>query len=265
MFFRRSISIFVAAALPLVLPAQQIAKSAKREAQAIEILTRTVNAAGGRESLSAVRDVTESGEITLHWSEDVKGPVAIRMLGGNHFRLEADLPQGKTVWVVKDGLGSKNESEKVVPIFRDNAMNLGNLTYPIGHVTAALADTATDVSFVGIERREGRTVYRLRIKGKLGLVADGSPAAVVKDLIVDALSFEILSVEDYPFQTYKPGRRSRDAAPREVDFADFRTVNGVRMPFSVSTKLQGQPALSIRISEAAFNNNLSATDFQVQK
>jgi hypothetical protein len=245
-----------------------------RDAQAIEVLARTLQAAGGGQALASVHDITESGEITFYWGKDVKGPITIRALGGNHFRMEADLPEGKSTWIVKDGVGSKKESEKVTPISRDNAVNLGNLTYPVGHVVAALADSASDVSFVGIEKRAGRSIYRLRVKGQLGLVSQpwmGGP--VVKELLIDALTFDIVSVEDHPMPTRNVERRSaiRSAATTEkrsdppsrvIEFADFRVVKSVRLPFSVSTKLLGQETMSIRLDKVIFNSDLGVEGFE---
>jgi len=203
--------------------------------------------------------------MTFYWCKNVKGPVTIRALGGNRFRMEADLPLGKSTWIVKDGVGSKKESETVVSISRLNAINLGDLTYPVGHVEAALADSATKISFVGIEKREGRSVYRLQVAGRLGLMGDGIPGSVAKDLIVDVLTFEILSVEDHPYRTYKAGGRFSDTAPREIEFGDFRVVNGVRVPFSISTTLQGQRTLSIRVGAVTFNDHVSEEEFQIEK
>jgi hypothetical protein len=100
---------------------------------------------------------------------------------------------------------------------------------------------------------------------RLGLTSDGTPTSVVKDLIINALNYDIQSVEDHPYRTYKNGGRPSDVAPRVIDFGDYRAVSGVRMPFSVSTKLQGQQTLSIQINEVSFNNNLTASDFQLQK
>ena len=245
-----------------------------RDAQAIEILARVVQAAGGTGALASVHEITESGEITFYWGNDVKGPVTIRALGGNHFRMEADLSQGKSTWVVNDGVGSKKEIEKVIPISRENAINLGNLTYPVGHVMAALTDSATDVSFVGIEKRADRSIYRLRVKGPLGLVSRaqlGGP--VVKELLIDALTFDIVSIEDLPMPTRNAKRRSASRSPanaeqhsdppsRAIAFSDFRVVKGVRLPFSVSTKLLGQETMSIRLDKVTFNSDLSAQSFE---
>jgi hypothetical protein len=232
----------------------------KRDAQAIEILDRVVQTVGGAQALASVHDIAESGEITFYWGKDVKGPVTIRALGGNHFRMEADLPESKKTWVVRNGTGSKTEGQRTVPMTDDSAANLENLTYPISHVAAALADFTADVSFVGIEKQEDRSVYRVRVKGQLGLRSNaGQNAPIVKDLLIDALTFDVVSVEDRPF----PNRadRSHDTPSRAIEYGDFRVVNGVRIPFSISTRLMGQKTLSIALSEVTFNSNLSDQDF----
>jgi hypothetical protein len=236
----------------------------RRDAALLDVLTRTVSASGGAQAVSAVRDLTASGEITFHWGEGVKGPVVIRALGGNHFHMEADLPEGKRTWVVKDGDGSRTEPDgRIVPISGENAINFGNLTFPVAHLAVALSDATSDVSLMGIEKREGRSVYRLRLKGQLGLVgkADAN-RAVTKDVLVDALDFGIVSVQDYPYPVYQRNGQLSDAPPREIEYGDFRVVDGVRIPFSIDTKLQGQRVMSIRVSKVSFNSSLSDEDFK---
>jgi hypothetical protein len=230
----------------------------------IEVLARVIDAAGGAQALDHVRDLTQSGEITFHWGDGVKGPVTVQTLGANHFRMEADLPEGKRVWLVNDGSGTRKEADRTpVPLSNDNAVNLANLTFPITAVAAALADNKTDVSLVGIEKKDGRSIYRVRLKGRLGLIKNSVPSpTIVKDLIVDALNFRILSVEDRPFQTYEAGGKRSDKPTRVIEFDDLRTVDGVLVPFSIGTKLLGQPLLSIHLSSVVFNNNLGTKDFE---
>jgi hypothetical protein len=254
---------------------QEQPKTPQRDPTLLDVLARIVNAAGGAPALAAVHDLTESGEITFHWGEGVKGPVTIQTLGGNHFRMEADLPKGKRTWVVSDGSGTRKEADqKVIPLSSENAVNLGNLTFPIAQVAAILGDPKTDISLVGIETKDGRSVYRLRVKGELGLSSKPIPTLpVVKELLIDALNFSILSVEDRPFRTYEAKRKLSDKTAeadrklsdkpsREIEFGDFRTVNGVLVPFSISTRLMGQPTLSIHLTNVSFNSNLSAEDFK---
>jgi len=136
----------------------------RRDPLLMDVLTRVVSVGGGSQALASVRDLTESGEITFHWGQGVKGTVTIQALGSNHFRMEADLPDGKHTWVVNDGDGTRKEADrKAEPLSSENAVNLLNLAFPISHVAAALRDAETDVSLVGIEQRDGRSVYRLRL------------------------------------------------------------------------------------------------------
>jgi hypothetical protein len=290
----RSVVFLTVIASCASLSSQERPKSPQRDPMLIEILTRVANAAGGVRALAAVHDLTESGEITFYWAKDEKGPVSIQGLGGNHFRMEADLPQGKRIWVVQDGVGSQKEADKkAVALSYANAINLGNLTFPVAHVAAVLADPTADVSLVGIEKREGRSIYHLQLKGRLGLIGNGPSAGpFVKDILVDALSFGILAVEDRPYsrrsaedrhdskkpnarasdnsplgteygdsQSKKSNAKAFDAPPREIEYGDFQVVNGVQIPFLINTKLEGQRTFSIRLNEVKFNTNLNVGDF----
>jgi hypothetical protein len=178
--------------------------------------------------------------------------------------MEADLSEGKHTWVVNDGNGTKKEADQKASLLSsENAINLVNLTFPITQVAAVLADSKTDVSLVGIETRDSRSIYRLRVKGELGLSSRPIPTLpVVKDFVIDALNFTILSVEDRPFRTYEAGGKPSDKPSREIDFGDYRTVSGVLVPFSISTKLLGQQTLSIHLTNVIFNSNLNTEDFK---
>jgi hypothetical protein len=273
---------------------QDQSKPPLRDPRLIEVLSRVVNAAGGVRALAAVHDLSESGEITFYWAKDQKGPVSIQGLGGNHFRMEANLPQGNRVWLVNDGNGSRKEADqKAVALPYGNAINLGNLTFPVAHVAAVLADPLANVSLVGIEKRDGRSIYHLQLKGRLGLVGNGTPAGpFVKDILVDALNYSILAMQDYPYsrkspenqhnlkksnakaspispretefedpQSKKLNTRNPDIPPREIEYEDFRVVEGIQVPFLIKTKLEGQQTFSIRLDEVKFNNNLNIGDF----
>ena len=263
-FFLRMLVASFVLAVSLFSHAQS--KQPRRDPVLLDVLSRVISAAGGSQSLSSVHDVSESGEIIFYSAdEEVKGPVVIRLLGGNHFRMEADVPEGKRTWVVKDGMGSLKEADgEVHSLSYENALNLGNLTFPLAHFAATLNDAMTDISLVGIENMSGHSIYRLRVKGQLGLhsPAAGPELPVVKDLLVDAVSFDIISVEDRPFPTYESGGRLSDRPSRAVEFGDFRIVNGVRVPFSITTRLMGQQTLSIRLSNVTFNSNLGDQDFE---
>jgi hypothetical protein len=261
MLVRRSLFLLTVFALAsLCLFAQEGTKTVKRDPQAIEILTRTANAAGGLQALSAIRDLTESGEITFFWGKDPKGPVVIHSIGATRFRMDATLQEGNLTWLVKDGSGSTKKGE-IGPSLLPSpaAINLENLTFPLAYVGTALRDGTTDVSFVGIENRKGASVYRIRVKENLR--SGGRTELVTKDLFVDALSFEIAGLEDYPYPMRR-SPKSPDGIPRDIEYGDFRTVRDVRVPFSVGTSVHGQQLILIQLNEISFNTNLSDEDFK---
>jgi hypothetical protein len=237
-----------------------------RDSQSLEILARTVQAAGGYQAIAAVRDITEEGDITFYWNEQVIGPVTIKILGENHFRMDADVSQQKRTWTIRNGVGFKIEDGKRVSMTSRNAVNLEGLSYPIALVLAALRDVETAVLFMAVEKQGGRSVYRLRLKGRLGLSDKATPIGTVsKDLIIDALTYDILEVEDYPYQIYAQGGKVSKVAPRAIEFGDFRSVAGLRIPFSITTKLQKQRTLSIHLNTIQFNSNLSDKEFELGK
>jgi hypothetical protein len=247
---------------------EQSTQPPTRDSQSLDILTRVVSAAGGQ-SVSAVRDLTKSGQITFHWGNSVTGPVTIRVLAGSRFRMDAGLAQGRTTWIVKDGIGSKKVNDKSLPISNMQAINLANFTTPLLYVTSALGDPSCSVSFKGTETIGARSVYRIRLKGQLGLVSNSSYVVLVtKDLLVDALTFDILRVEDHPIATAmrrapsnKRVSKQIEAAPRQIDYSNFQNVNGLRLPFSIAVKLLGQPAFDIHLQAVTVNSGLTDESF----
>lgn len=253
--------LLIAAVHPLCYAQSQ---TSQRDPLLVEVLARVIDNAGGSQTVATLHDLTESGEITFHSDKSDKGSVLIQTLGANHFRMEADVPGGKRTWIVKAGVGSrKDKNGKVTPLQRGGAINLENLTFPIAHFAEALKDAQTDISLVRIEHRGGRSIYRLRVKGRLGLsaVKTAQGTIVTKDLLVDALNFTILSVEDRPFELHQ-ARHTPDKPSREIDFGDFRTIQGILVPFSITTKLMGQETLTIHLSNVVFNRGLSEQDFR---
>lgn len=260
--FLRILFCSIAFTSPLFCQNRETAKL-QRDALAINILTRVLAAEGGVEAVASIRDLTETGEITLPLGDGVKGAVTIHAAGGRRFRMDAELPQGKTTWIVRDGFGSKKQDDKPVPLSNLQAINFGNLTFPIGFALAAVADQTTDVSLLGTEEREGRPVYRLRLKGQLGLVGKpGKRVCVVKELLVDADNFTIVSMEDTPFGTALRNEQKVHTSPRQIEYGDFRVVSGVRIPFSIDIKDPSHSTASIRLAEIGINRGFSDEDFR---
>lgn len=232
----------------------------QRDSSAIEILNRTATAAGGLRALSEVSDVTESGRLTLFLDRTEAGSVTLHLLGAARFRMEADLPGGKETWIADGSAGSKQGGKQKQQLVASNAGNLGALTFPAAFVRAALVDQRTGVRLMGIEQKSGRPVYRVRIRGQ---ILEGShPSNLEKDLLIDALTFDVVALNDQPLPMYMNRSKSNEIGPHELDFGDYRPVNGVRFPFVITSSVHGQIMMSITLTGVSTNTNLDAQEFQ---
>jgi hypothetical protein len=45
-------------------------------------------------------------------------------------------------------------------------------------------------------------------------------------------------------------------------FSDYRAINGILVPFSITERVAGQTTWTIQLSQIAFNTGLGDTDFQ---
>jgi hypothetical protein len=225
----------------------------------MDILTRTINANGGLQAVSSLNDLVESGQITLLLDTVDTGPVAISLHGTRQFRMEADLSAGKTIWIANGEGGSKQDSQTKVWIATVSATNLGALTLPVAFVRTALLNQGTSVRLMGVEQKSGRSVYRIRIQGQFP--EEGHNVAIEKDLVIDALTFDILCMNDQPLPMYMSKDRSPEIGPHQLDFGNFQSVNGVRIPFSIVSSMHGQPMMKIALTQVSSTAPLPQQQF----
>ena len=265
MRFPRLVSFSLALLLnsaPLL--SQQPSPTAQRDPQATTVINLALNAAGGIAALSQIQDYTGSGTIVYSWADSqVQGSVTVKGRGLAQFRLDATLPAGVRSFIVSNGTGSLRELDgTTTPIPYYQAVNFGSsVVFPLVHLLAALLNTSTNITYQGLVTRAGHQVHDIRVQG---LSAPAATTAGVQanipaqDFFIDSSTFQLISTlgKAYP----KDG--SLSAAPAEVQFSDYRQVNGILLPFAVTTLIAGQSASAIQLNQVTFNNNLTDSDFR---
>src|SRR2546426_8660708 len=265
MRFPRLVSFSLALLLnstPLL--SQQPSPTAQRDPQATTVINLALNAAGGIAALSQIQDYTGSGTIVYSWADSqVQGSVTVKGRGLAQFRLDATLPAGVRSFIVSNGTGSLRELDgTTTPIPYYQAVNFGSsVVFPLVHLLAALLNTSTNITYQGLVTRAGHQVHDIRVQG---LSAPAATTAGVQanipaqDFFIDSSTFQVISTlgKAYP----KDG--SLSAAPAEVQFSDYRQVNGILLPFAVTTLIAGQSASAIQLNQVTFNNNLTDSDFR---
>jgi hypothetical protein len=235
--------------------------AAPQDPQGLAILTQAITAAGGIQALAVVQDFTATGMITYYWAGDeVRGVVTLRGRGPGQFRLDANLPKGLESWVVSNGVGVVTEGGENRPIEYANAVNLGSLTFPYAYLAAAIRDSSTSISYMGLEPRSGATALHVRLRKLLPLDMDPqglTSKLTVRDFFIDPVTFQVVGSLDMLHPKYQPLVNR----PHEMRFADYRSVEGILVPFSITEITIGQRTFVIQLEQIHFNTGLQDVDF----
>ena len=267
---RRSSSLWVILALTPALAAAAAAP-ATGTLSAAAIVEKNVAARGGLNAWRAVQTLAWSGKLDAGGNNQrplkipglptpptqSRGPAAqaqlpfvLQMKRGRKSRLEIEFA-GQTAVQVYDGTQgwkmrpflNRNEVEPFTPAELEAAATQSDLD-------GALVDYAakgTRVELEGMEKVEGRSAYRLKLTLKNN--------HVVREWI-DAQSFLDVKVEGVP--------RRLDGKPHPVSIflRDYRTVNGLKVPYLIETVVQGVPRTEkIEIERVIVNPRVEESRF----
>ena len=233
-----------------------------RDASAIALAKKSVDTLGGHTSLTSVQDVKATGTITFYvGGAQSKGPVTLRARGGHQFRLDSQISGQMRTVLVNNGHGfRKSEDGKVIGISTSDAANLIAFGAPTWVLDNALQDTS--ISITPEKSAEPGGAQRIRIQ-KTHLKSTDIPDLYcqlgVIEVSIDYTTFQITAVRD----RLHPHDRAAEEYLRELRYSDYRTVNGMFMPFSITEYIMGQRTLTITLDSITFNSSLSDSDFQM--
>jgi hypothetical protein len=269
--------------LALLLPTPSIAQStsatasqnsASKDPQAVNILNEALVAAGGTQAISAIADYQATGNITYRGSHDTQGTVTIKGLGSRSVRIDANLPAGVRSWSVNDGMvASKMEDGTVFsqmssgkPVPSSDAYPFrtplfpGSLAMPYSQLVTVLNSPGFSVSYKGVVQEGGHSLYDIRFE-RVRLVQVSASAGRFqawqprgRDVLIDTSTFQIAAV--------------KEAFPKNIvvvlQYADYRAVNGVLVPFSIIEESAGQQAWVVTLDQVTFNTGLQDSAFTIQ-
>jgi hypothetical protein len=237
---------------------------------AAEIVARNVAARGGLEAWRAVRTLSWSGTMEAGGNEQrslripgmlppppadkpvpqVQLPFVMELARAHKSRLEIEFA-GQTAVQVYDGTqGWKLRpylNRRTVEPFTAAELEAAGMQSDLDGALIDYAAKGTQVEVEGIDTIDGREAYRLRLKLRNRHVVH---------TWVDAQSFLEVKIEGMP--------RRLDGKPHPVSIylRDYRTVDGLKMPYVIETVVQGvQRTEKIAIDKVLVNPALDAARF----
>jgi hypothetical protein len=229
--------------------------------EALMILNRAIAAGGGVEAIRAIDDFEASGDITYYRAgREIKGSTKIKARGLSQVRMDSQLEDGVHSIVLSRGEGRIIEPTSTHTISQVNGPAVGLLIFYLPNLLAALGERLATVSSAGTEEFEGRSVYRIQIvQGLPQRFQHDEKLRTLKtsEVLIDADTFMILALR----HIYLSNGSTARSHMREVQFSDFRTVQGLRVPFSITEKALDQRTWTIQIRDIQFNTGIQDSIF----
>jgi hypothetical protein len=230
---------------------QALSLTGKMDAGAGDSVARSMRAAGGpgaatRETRREIAAGAQRGEA----EKQVQLPFKLAKQRPNRSRLEIEFA-GKTAVQVYDGTNGwklrpyLNRSD--VEPFTPQEAKTEAKNVDMGDPLIDYAAKGTKVALEGVEPVEGQDAYKLKITTRAG---------TVQHIWVDAKSFLDVKVEGVP--------RRMDGKMHSVWVVqrDFRSVQGVKIPFVLETIVDGYPqSHKIVLDKVVVNPRLDAATF----
>jgi hypothetical protein len=274
-FNRRVLLQFLAAIFACLFLAAQVVAQSTPDPTAL--LSQAIAAAGGKATIEGVRDFIAHGTVTQFRSstQTEVGQITIKGRGDGQLRIDSVLQDGKTTsQAITNGGGQfKDFTGKLRNISFPNAVNAGWLTLPYLRLVAALDDSSVELSYVGLQSIKGTSFHQVRVIRHFPKEMDPKDllsSLRTADFYLNSTDLKITGVVDH----VHPERASigitnhgkvvtRDI-PRALYYSDFRPVNGVLVPFAITTEIAHQRLWSVQLTDVTFNVGLTDSDFTLQ-
>ena len=271
-----SVGIFLALAPTLMAGADTTTKATAPQLSVAQIVEKNVNARGGLERWRAVQALEMKGKLQAGGNrrptipvpgtkitpeirvnrptEQAELPFVMELSRGRKQRLEIQF-NGQTAVQVYDGAQgwkvrpflNRHEVEKFTPEELKTASQQADLDGFLIDYSAK----GSKLELAGVEQVEGRSAYKLKVTDKNGYT---------RHVWVDAENFLEVEVEG------TPRRLDGKYHPVVVFLRDYRTVNGLMMPYLMETTVEGvKDTEKIQFEEIVSNPKLDATQFAMPR
>jgi hypothetical protein len=250
-------------AIPVALPGQQA--KPQRDASALSFLSQVLNASGGSGAIGGISDFTANGSITFSWGgASVQGTATIKSRGTAQFRMDSQVPDGTWSFIVNNGAGVLSLPDGTGSgIAYQNTLNAGNLTLPLLSVFGALQDTTITIIDDGLVPLGSGQAQKITIRQNLPSSSDPTrqlSADTKRDYFFDPSSFLLLQVQDAFHSGHNTAANNN--VQHVIGFSNYRSINGILVPFSISESVAGQSTWSIALTSITFSIGLTDSAFR---
>jgi outer membrane lipoprotein-sorting protein len=244
--------IFTVVLLFLAFPLAIVAESAATPAglTAAQIVDKNVAARGGLQAWRAVQTLSMTGKMEAGGKQNVQLPFVIEFKRPHKSRVEIEFANDKAVqtydgangWKLRPYLG-----RRTVEPYSADEMKEASMVSDLDGMLVDYATKGTHVDLEGVEKVEGNDAYKLKLTLKGGQVTH---------VWLDTQTFLEVKSEGLP------RRMDGKMRPVEIYYRDYKSVNGLMVPYVLETTVQGvKQSHKMSIESVVVNPNLDDSLF----
>lgn len=199
----------------------------------------------------------ETGTITLKALGPTSSRVEFAGSGGNRAEIRNSspgFPQG--AWVGTDGVSHA--------MAYHNCVTDAVWFFPALSILSEVSTANAVVRYVGQENRNGASVYHLRFLSVapsfLGGLGSALPSLGNEEMYLDSSTLLPVVIT---FNAH-PDDDGFTSIPMEVDFSQYKSVQGALVPFGILKLFNGSLLFDISVQSATINSGLSDSEFDIQ-
>jgi len=220
----------------------------------VQIVAKNAEAKGGLRAWRAVRSISFSGKMDAGGKQNVQLPFVMEMKRPRKTRVEIEFANDKAVQVYDGANGWKLRpflGRSDVEQFSAEELKSASMESELDGPLVDYAAKGTKVELAGVEKVEGHDAYKLKLTMNGGQV---------RHLWVDAQTFLEVKIEG------QPRRMDDKMRPVEIYYRDYKSVNGLMVPYVLETTVQGaKQSHKLTIESVAVNPKLEDSLFAAPK
>jgi hypothetical protein len=253
--------------LCLVIAASSYAAAAdkyqlKQDPQAVAVAQAAFTAMGGAQAIAGYQDSLASGTVTLSvGGNPVSYPITMKSKGLRETRVELQMPKGTNVRIVNQGQGAILRPDgSVKPLYSNNTFYEHVNHVPLLSVLAEYANGNVNLIYKGVAQVQGQSedVVEVDFVPNLDPVQGPIFASMSRTLyFVNQTTRLVDKTQSTPF--YEGDMKN--TVTEEVYLADYRSVNGVMVPFHQTVFSDGKLDSNITFTSVNLNVGLSDSEF----
>jgi hypothetical protein len=209
---------------------------------------------------SAIKDFRLTGFMQISGSS-LRNTIKVVSRGPDDMRLDIAMAEGGTHSVTfLGGQGKMRDRMGKETALSGSSRAGGEIAFlPTPAALSELLGSARAIEYVGSETVNGRPAHHIVVARQYSKNRDPLGVATAHsrtELFIDVHTSLVVKIASLVYEA-----RGQKSSRRELILADYRAVNGLILPFSITEMLDGQVSWAITVESIELNPKLADKDF----